>query len=89
MEVADHVTEGTFKSNDNRGILRLGKLSQKYISDPDLRNILANTDLDANKMRDLEGEELLLATSVIYSDKFVLTGKREQHSQVLNLKIKA
>ena len=86
MEIAEHATEGTFKSNDDRGILQLGKLSQEYISDPDLRVVLANTDLDSNKMRDLEDEELLLATSVIYSDKFVLKGGRKHHSQVFYLK---
>lgn len=86
MEIAEHSTEGTFKSNDDRGILQLGKLSQEYISDPELRVVLANTDLDASKMRDLEDEELLLATSVIYSDKFVLEGERKHHSQVFYLK---
>lgn len=70
------MAEGTFKSNDDRGVLQLGKLSQKYISDPDLRVVLANTDLDAIKMKDLEDEDLLLITSVIYSDQFVLKGKR-------------
>ena len=79
------MTEGTFKSSDDQGVLQLGNLSQNYISDPDLRAILANADLDANKMRDFEDQELLLATSVIYSDKFVLRGKREQHAQVLIL----
>ena len=83
VEIAGHVTEGTFKSSDDQGVLKLGKLSQNYISDPDLRAVLANADLDANKMKDFEDQELLLATSVIYSDKFVLRGKRKR--QVLLL----
>ena len=83
MEVDEHVAEGPFKSNDDRGVLQLGKLSQKYISDQDLRVVLANTDLDAIKMKGLEDEELLLITSVIYSDKFVVKGKRMR--QVLYL----
>jgi len=76
VEIGGHVTEGTFKSSDEQGVLQLGNLSQDYISDPDLRAVLANADLDANKMKDFEDQELLLATSVIYSDKFVLIGKR-------------
>ena len=76
--MAGHVTEGNFKSSDNQGVLKLGNLSQNYISDPDLRAILANADLDANKMKDFADQELLLATSVIYSDKFVLRGKRKR-----------
>jgi len=77
------VTEGTFKSNDEQGVLQLGNLSQNYISDPDLRAVLANADLDANKMKDFEDQELLLATSVIYSDKFVLIGKRMRQVSIL------
>ena len=72
------MAEGTFKSSDDQGVLQLGKLSQNYISDPDLRAVLANANLDANKMKDFEDQDLLLATSVIYSDKFVLTGKRKR-----------
>ena len=63
--------------------MKLGNLSQNYISDPDLRAVLANTDLDANKMKDFEDQELLLATSVIYSDNFVLKGKRKRQVSIL------
>ena len=63
--------------NDNQGVLKLGKVSQSYISDPDLRAILANTDLDTNKMKDIEDQELLLITSVIYSEKMELKGNRK------------
>lgn len=78
VEISGHVAEGTFKSSDDQGVLKLGNLSQDYISDPDLRAVLANAELDANKMKDFENQELLLATSVIYSEKFVLRGKRKR-----------
>ena len=68
---------GTIKLCDNQGVLTLGKLSQKYIDDPDLRGILANAELDANKMKSFaECDKLLLITSVIYSEKFELKGER-------------
>ncbi|KAL9985264.1 hypothetical protein ACROYT_G007644 [Oculina patagonica] len=82
VEMDDHLTEGTFNSNDDRGVLQLGKLNQKYISDPDLRLLLANTVLDTTKLKGLEDEELLLATSVIYSDKFVLKGNRKHQIEI-------
>ena len=63
--------------NDDKGVLELGILSQKYIDDPDLRGILANAKLDANKMKSFsECDQLLLITSVIYSEKFELKGER-------------
>ena len=62
---------------ENQGVLRLGKLSQKYFDDPDLRGILANAELDANKMKAIaECDKLLLITSVIYSEKLELEGER-------------
>ena len=69
--------QGNIKLNDDQGILELGKLSQKYIDDPDLREILANTTLDAKKMEMFEGENLLLITSVICSEKFELIEGRK------------
>ena len=83
VEIAGHVTGGTFKSSDDQGVLNLGNLSQNYISDPDLRAVLANAELDAKKMKDFEDQELLLATSVIYSEKFILRGKRKQQVLIL------
>ena len=78
MDVAG-VVGGTIKLCDNQGVLALGKLSQKYIDDPDLRGILANAELDANKMKTFaECAKLLLITSVIYSEKFELEGERMQ-----------
>ena len=84
VEIGGHVTEGTFKSSDEQGVLKLGNLSQDYISDPDLRTVLANAELDAKRMKDFEDQELLLATSVIYSDKFVLRGKRKRQVLILS-----
>ena len=70
--------EGTINLKDDEGVLHLGKLSQRYIDDPDLRGILANAELDTNKMKAFEDQKLLLITSVIYSDKFELQGERMQ-----------
>ena len=61
----------------NQGVITLGSLSQKYINDTDLGGILANAELDANKMKAFaESDKLLLITSVIYSEKFELEGER-------------
>lgn len=63
--------EGTIRLNDDQGVLELGNLSQKYIDDPDLREILAKTALDAKiKHSFTDGDKLLLITEVIYSGKF-------------------
>ena len=63
--------EGTIRLNDDQGVLELGNLSQKYIDDPDLREILAKTALDAKIMHSFtDGDKLLLITEVIYSGKF-------------------
>lgn len=68
---------GTVRLRCNQGVLALGKLSQKYIDDPDLRGILANAELDANKMKSFaESDKLLVITSVIYSETFDLKGER-------------
>lgn len=60
------------------GQLLLGKLRKEYISDQALRDIVANTVLDINKMKRLEDEQLLLITSVIYSERCELQGERKQ-----------
>ena len=76
--MAGYAGEAT-KLNDDKGVLALGKLRQKYIDDPDLRGILANAELDADKMKSFaECDKLLLVTSVIYSEKFELKGERMQ-----------
>ncbi|XP_068708072.1 uncharacterized protein [Montipora foliosa] len=63
--------------DDNLGDLQLGKVSQEYISDPDLREILRSFDLDTNKMSCLQDQELLLVTSVVYSERFEVQGNRK------------
>lgn len=64
--------------DDEMGQLLLGKLRKEYISDQALRDIVANTVLDINKMKRLEDEQLLLITSVIYSERCELQGERKQ-----------
>ena len=67
-------------ADDNFGDLQLGKVRQEYILDPHFREILrsAYAVLDANKMIPYQDHELLLMTSVIYSEKFEVVGKRKQ-----------
>ena len=74
--------EGTIKISGDQGVLKLGRLSQKYIDDPDLRGILANTPLDHNKMKGFKSDELFLITSVISSEKFQLEGERKQEVNI-------
>ncbi|XP_068710965.1 uncharacterized protein [Montipora foliosa] len=64
--------------DDNLGDLQLGKVSQEYISDPDLRKILTRFDLDTNMMNPFQDQELLLVTSVVYSERFEVQGNRQQ-----------
>ena len=64
------------KFSDVLGDLELGQLTEEYYKDRDLRDILASTALDRDKMASLEGHHLLLVTSVVYSTKFVLQGSR-------------
>lgn len=64
------------KMSDTLGDLELGKLTEEYFLDPDLRDILSDVTLDSDKMAPLEGQHLLLVTGVMYSAKFVLTGNR-------------
>ena len=66
--------EGTIRLSNDQGVLKLGKLSQKYIDDSDLRGLLAKTELNPKLMKNFaEGDKLLLITSVVYSEKFELT----------------
>ena len=62
---------------DILGELVLGKLDQEYVKDPDLRELLGMTSLDVKRMESLEDQKLRLIYFVIYSEKFVLKGKRE------------
>ena len=70
--------EVTVKLHEDLGDLGLGKLSQKYITVPDIRGLLANTALDVKKMEPYDEDQLPLITSVIYSETFELTGGRKQ-----------
>ena len=68
---------GLIKLRNDEGVLTLGKFSQKYIDDPDLRGILANAELDANKIKSFaKRDKLLLITSVIYFETFDLKVER-------------
>ena len=69
--------EITLTIDDNLGDLQLGKVSEEYISDSDLRKILTSFDLDTNKMSCLKDQELLLVTSVVYSERFKVQGNRK------------
>ena len=71
------------KTADDLGELELGKLDQEYFKDPDLRELLDLTVLDAKEMENLEEQKLHLVYSVIYSEKFVLKGKREHKVSIL------
>lgn len=75
---AANCAEAKIKISDELGFLELGRLDQEYIRDSDLRDILANTDLDSNKMKALEGQKLRLITSVIYSERFEVKGTRSR-----------
>ena len=66
------------EQEDEMGDLVLGKLSQVFITDPDLRDILSNIVLASNKMSCFEDEELLLIYSVIYSEKLEVQDERER-----------
>ncbi|KAL9982634.1 hypothetical protein ACROYT_G004703 [Oculina patagonica] len=70
------------KVDDELGELELGKLDEEYLKDPDLREVLAKTALDANRMEGLEDQKLRLIYSVIYSERFLLKGKRQHEIEV-------
>ena len=65
------------KVADDLGEVEFGKLDQEYFKDPDLRDLLAKTALDANRMEGLEDQKLRLIYLVIYSERFLLKGKRK------------
>lgn len=77
--------EGTIELGDGQGDLKLGKLRQRYIEDVDLRKILGETNLDPSKMKNFDKHVLLLITSVIYSEKFELKGRRLVKNQLTQL----
>ena len=63
--------------NEDLGSLELGGIDQEYICDPDLRDVLAKTELDINKTGVFEDQQLRLITSVIYSERFAVKGNRK------------
>ena len=65
-------------ADDNLGGILLGRVREEYILDPDLRGILSIAVLNADKMIPYQDHELFLVTSVVYSEKFVVVGEREQ-----------
>ena len=71
---------GDFSMERDRfmGDLVLGKLKEEYITDPDLCDILSTTPLEPHRMSRFEDEELLLITSVIYSEMLELQGERKR-----------
>ena len=47
-----------------------------YLRDPEVRDILQLTELDSDRAKDIQGHKLRLITSVVYSERFKLGGKR-------------
>lgn len=72
----------TVKINQDLGFLELGRIDQEYILDPDIREILANVELDSAKAEGFQDLELRLITSVIYSERFALKGNRKNEVEV-------
>ncbi|PFX18906.1 hypothetical protein AWC38_SpisGene16707 [Stylophora pistillata] len=64
------------KLTDILGDVELGKLTEEYYVDADLRELLSLAVLDTDKMTPLEGHNLCLVTAVMYSAKFFLKGNR-------------
>ena len=64
--------------SEDLGSLVLGRIDQEYIRDPDLREILAKTDIDKEKTGVFEGQQLSLIISVIFSERFEVKGKRRK-----------
>ena len=70
--------EVTVKLHKDLGDIHLGRLTQQYITYPDIRHLLEQTVLDRTKMPEpFEDDKQLLITSVISSDKLEVTEKNE------------
>ncbi|XP_073240249.1 uncharacterized protein [Porites lutea] len=74
---AANIANIQIKINEDLGSLELGGIDQEYILDPDLRDVLAKTELDINKTEVFEDQQLRLITSVIYSQQFAVKGNRK------------
>lgn len=70
------------KLTDILGDLELGKLTEEYYVDVDLRELLSHAVLDPDKMTPLEGHHLRLVTAVMYSAKFFLRGNRKHQATI-------
>ena len=64
------------KVNEQIGNLELGKIHKVYVQDPGLRDILKIIELDSERAKAIQGHELRLITSVVYSERLKLGGKR-------------
>ena len=84
LDIGD-IGEIKLMADDKLGDLQLGRIGQKYLSDPDLRRILSCAVLDADRMMPYQDQELLLITSVVYSEKFEVAGKRKREVCTLSL----
>ncbi|CAH3184411.1 unnamed protein product, partial [Porites lobata] len=74
---AGNIANIKIKINEDLGSLELGGIDEEYILDPDLREVLAKTELDINKTEVFEDQQLRLITSVMYSQRFVVKGNRK------------
>ena len=64
------------KVNEEIGNLELGKIHKVYVQDPGLRDILQLIELDSDRAKAIQGHKLRLITSVVYSERLKLRGKR-------------
>jgi len=75
LEAANYAV-AKIKMNQELGGLELGKIDQEYVTDPDVRQMLADTELNTTMMKVFEGCKLRLITKVIYSERLEVKGKR-------------
>ena len=54
----------------------MGKIHKVYVQEQGLRDILKLIELDSDKVKDIQGHKLRLITSVVYSERLKLRGKR-------------
>ena len=66
----------TVKVHEEIGNLELGKIHKVYVQDPGLRDILKLIELDSDRAKAIQGHKLRLITSVVYSERLKLRGKR-------------
>ncbi|CAH3117146.1 unnamed protein product [Porites lobata] len=71
-----------FKVNEEIGILELGKIDKEYVGDADVRDLLQLIELDSDRAKAIQGHKLRLITSVVYSERLKLRGKRFSEFEV-------